>query len=210
MVKTLPEFLEKKAKVLEVLMSSWHGNIGIRPPYICVDTDMQRVFVVAKDEDKIISFGFEFNMVLADENPNRDNYIRDIRYRDGHITYTTISGVLSILSYLQRDETYEANWQQSLIDDEEEENIDGNTMRLFEYMRNCETGYLRYDDAPKEVNLPVHPQYHIDVNYMPAVSYKLGLGKKLSIDDMIQMIDPTKMCAYLQVEHHMYDVDNLG
>lgn len=205
MVKTLPEFLEKKAKVLEVLMSSWCGNIGIRPPYICIDTDMRRVFVVAKDEDKIISFGFEFNIVLAEENPNRENYIEDIQYRDGHITYTTISGLLSILSYLQRDEAYEANWQQSLVDDEEEENIDANTMRLFEYMRNCEAGYLRYDDAPKEVDLPVHPQYHIDINYMPVVSYKLGLGEKLSIDHMIQMIDPTKKCAYLQVEHHLYD-----
>ena len=206
MVKSMPGFLKRKAKVLEILMTYWRGNRNIRAPYVCVDDELRRVFIVGIDEKKIISFGFEYNVILVQEDVNDSaNYVKGIKYKHGNVTLSALSGVQSILSYLERGHMYDPYWEQSLIEDNEEENIDVAAMRLFDYMRSCEAGYLRYDDDPERVQALVHPRYHIDVNYTPMISYKLGLGEGFCIDDMAQLLDEHKKCAYVQIEHNMFD-----
>lgn len=51
-----------------------------------------------------------------------------------------------------------------------------------------EPGYLRYDyDIQREsIN---HPEYHIDFNYSQNTTFKLGLHKKLSCQEFINLVD---------------------
>lgn len=206
MLKSMPGFLKRKAKVLEILMTSWRGNRNIRAPYVCVDDELRRVLIVGKEEKKIISFGFEYNIILAQKDVNdSENYVADIKYKCGNVTLSMLSGIQSIISYLERGSMYDPYWEQSLIDDPEEENIDVAAMRLFDYMRSCEAGYLRYDDDPEREQALIHPRYHIDVNYTPTISYKLGLARGVGIGDMAQLLAEDKKCAYVQIEHNMFD-----
>lgn len=207
MVKSMFGFLKRKAKVLEILMSYWQGNRDIRTPYVCIDDELGRVFIVGKDGKKIISFGFEYIVILAQEDVNDSaNYVAGVKYKYGNVTLSALSGVQSILSYLERGLVYDPYWEQNLVEDIEEDNIDVAAIRLFDYMRSCEAGYLRYDDDIERTRALVHPRYHIDVNYTPSISYKLGLGVEMGIDDMAQLLDKNKKCAYVRIEHNMFDV----
>lgn len=205
MVKTVPEYMEKKLRVLEYIRY-WHGNLDIRPPYLCVDTELKRAFMLSKDSDKLISIGFEFEIGLFNDNlKDSNNYVLGVWYGETEVTDKAISGAHSLISFFNIDEGYDPNWQLSLIEDEAEMDIDEEGVSLFEFIRNVEAGYLRYDDKPEEEKPLVHPRYHIDVNYTPHVSYKIGLGKAIGMNEFMQMINPNQKCAYLQIEHKMFD-----
>ena len=199
--------MSAKLKVLEYIKSYWHGNTNMSKPYICVDTELDRVFLVNQDARKIVTFTFGYNIKTVDfDLAVATNAISRIGYKnqDGEITEKMISESQSILSDLaqRNDNIY---WEQDMSIGDTEDEIDISSIRLFEHMLMQEAGYFRYDDAPQDEKLPYHPRFHIDVNFSNNAHYKIGLGKQTTIDELLYMLQKKTICPYLQIEHSKYD-----
>lgn len=201
-------YLSVKLKVMEYIKAYWRGNTNMSKPFICVDTDLDRVFLVNQDAKKIVSFTFGYNVNTADLDLTKDtNAISRIGYKNQvtEITEKMVSECQSILSELaQRDDNI--YWGQDMSIGDTDDEIDTNSIRLFEHLLLQEAGYLRYDDDPTREILPYHPKYHIDVNYSNNAHYKIGLGKQTTIEDLWYMLNKRTKCPYLQIEHSKYDV----
>lgn len=207
-ISDIYSFIDVKLKVLEILKTCWMGNLPVVRPFLCLDTELDRVFLINQDGKKIISFTFGFNVKVHDCNlEGSNNYIRRIGYKSQpqEITEEMVSGCFSILSDLRsrEDNIY---WALNLSD-----SVEGMTnyleiVQLFEYIMMQEPGYLRYDDDLKNERKPFHPRYHIDVNYSELAHYKIGLGKSITMNDIWYMLAADKKCPYLQIEHSKYDI----
>lgn len=200
-------YISVKLKVLEYIKAYWRGNINLSKPFICIDTDLDRVFLVNQNARKIVSFVFGFNIKTADPDLTiASNAISRIGYKnqENEITEKMVSECHSILSDLrQRDDN--VYWEQDMLIGESDEKIDIRSIRLFEHILMQEAGYLRYDDAPHDEKLPYHPRFHIDINYSSNAHYKVGLGKQTTIEDLFYMFNKKTKCPYLQIEHSKYD-----
>lgn len=60
-----------------------------------------------------------------------------------------------------------------------------------------EDGYIRFDHDPENVNGEIHPLNHFDIFYTDQCSFKVGTHKKLSVEDMIDVLDRETPCRYL-------------
>ncbi len=69
--------------------------------------------------------------------------------------------------------------------------------KIFKKLHNIEYGYIRYDYDEKRERGRLHPLNHLDVNFMNANQLKLGLYKKINIEEFIDIIDTTTECYYL-------------
>jgi len=200
-------YMSVKLKVLEYMKAYWHGNTNMAKPYICVDTELDRVFLVNQDARKIVSFTFGYNIKTVDfDFTEATNAISRIGYKnqDGEITEKMISECQSILSDLaQRDDNI--YWEQDMSIGETDDEIDISSIRLFEHMLMQEAGYFRYDDAPQDEKLPYHPRFHVDVNFSNNAHYKIGLGKQTTIEELLYMLQKKTRCPYMQIEHTKYD-----
>lgn len=206
-IKDQFSFMSVKLKVLEYMKTYWHGNLNKSKPYICIDTDLDRVFLVNQDARKIISFAFGYNIKVANEDLTvAENAISRIGYKnqDCEITEKMVSECQAILSDLSQraDNIY---WGQDMSIDDSDEEMDLSSIRLFEHILMQEAGYFRYDDDPEKEKLPYHPRYHIDVNYSNNAHYKIGLGKQTTVEDLFYMIKKKTKCPYMQIEHSKYD-----
>jgi len=61
-----------------------------------------------------------------------------------------------------------------------------------------EDGYIRFDHDPKNINGRIHPLNHFDVFYTDQGSFKVGTNQKLSVSDMIDLLDRETPCRYLE------------
>ena len=61
-----------------------------------------------------------------------------------------------------------------------------------------ELGYIRYDYDPEHENKKLHPLYHVDINYSSKGTYKLGINRKMDVDEFIDMLDTKTDCKYVQ------------
>lgn len=61
-----------------------------------------------------------------------------------------------------------------------------------------ELGYIRYDYDPDHENGAYHPLHHLDINYSSKGTYKLGVSKKVEMDEFIDLLDVKTACRYVQ------------
>lgn len=61
-----------------------------------------------------------------------------------------------------------------------------------------EDGYIRFDHDPKNANGTIHPLNHFDIFYTDQCSFKVGTNQKLSVSDMIDLLDRETPCRYLE------------
>jgi len=190
-------FIKVKLKLLEYLLTFWHGNTTVKPPYLYVDDqNLHRAFLVNQDGHKIISIGFQFAIKtdlygLSDDN-NRITHL-NLLGENGSVTLRNISEANTILANLPERGSglyYEANIEEPIQDD---------SFRLFEYLLFSEPGYVRYDDDIQGYKPYIHPRYHFDVNFMPNISYKFGLKAKICLEDIIQALDKRKTCPMIDL-----------
>lgn len=205
-IYNMQSFLRVKLKILEYIKSCWHGNVSREKPFLCVDSDLDRVFLVNKNGRKVFSFSFGFNLKLKEFDLKQEgNAVVRVGYknRSDEITDKMVSDSLAILSELEQRED-NIYWNLDISEDIADE-VGVESIRLFEYVMMQEAGYIRYDDAPQDEKLPFHPRFHFDVNYSSTANYKLGLGKEMVLDDMLYMLTPNTKCPYLQIKHTEYD-----
>jgi hypothetical protein len=60
-----------------------------------------------------------------------------------------------------------------------------------------EDGYIRFDHDPENVNGEIHPLNHFDIFYTDQCSFKVGTREKLSVEDIIDVLDRETPCRYL-------------
>ena len=202
-VSDYKSFMKIELKLLEYLLTFWHGNTELKPPYLYVDDkNLHRAFLVNQDGHKIITIGFQFAVktVLWDSNDtaNRISHL-NLLGENGRVTLRNVSEANSILASLPEKNSgsyYEANISESIQDD---------SFRLFEYLLFTEPGYVRYDDDIRGFKPNIHPRYHLDVNFTPNISYKIGLRAKSCLEDIINAIDRHKTCPIIDLSPQDYD-----
>lgn len=62
---------------------------------------------------------------------------------------------------------------------------------------NAEDGYLRFDHDPASKNGHKHPLNHADLFYTNGASFKIGLHKKIALEEIIDILDQETDCHYL-------------
>lgn len=83
-----------------------------------------------------------------------------------------------------------------LIDIEEDEDSKS-AWELLKKLYHIEYGYIRYDYDKERENGKLHPLNHLDINFTDSNKFKLGLNKKITIDEFIDILDITTECYYL-------------
>lgn len=182
---------------MEVLLSFWHGNLDdCRAPYIFYESEERRIYLV--DVDKIISFGFLFNIKLGVEDVNaKDNYISKFQYRVFDFDPKNISQAKSILKNVSDKDSLPLYCYESFNFDEND-GVDDYSRILFEQILFTEAGYFRYDHDGVKSDPVFHPRHHIDVNYSHHVSYKIGISNKLDLTQIRDLVNKKSQCRYLK------------
>lgn len=166
---------------------------------LCI-SDMSRIFYDLGD--KIFSIFFPFSLEA------KANHIYRVydSMTDLEITNKMISLLISIFKKEGRLGDSLENVMDFIIEsaaDYEYKNIDDIWRLLFKlwYM---EDGYIRYDYDPEHVNGKRHPLYHLDVNYSSGAAYKIGLGKRLQLNELRDMLDTNTDCVFIDTKGFVY------
>lgn len=69
---------------------------------------------------------------------------------------------------------------------------------LISYLLKYDIGYLRYDYDPAHENGKIHPLHHFDIFLDSAASFKVGLEKKITFDEFLDVLDVSTECAFLR------------
>lgn len=64
-----------------------------------------------------------------------------------------------------------------------------------------EPGYIRCDDDPdpNRMNPDTHPRYHLDINYESSATYKIGLQRMITPEEMLSILDNGQKRATLYI-----------
>lgn len=164
---------------------------------ICIIIDkMSRIFYCF--DDKIFSVVFPFGI-----EKQQDNY----RIYDIALDIDIDSKLISIMLGALRKYDFDNASIEKIYDEYCEDIADCEDIRAVETawkilirLFSMELGYIRYDDDPdpKREDAVYHPRYHFDINYTQDATYKIGLGKKIAVDEMISIMDSKSRCSYLR------------
>lgn len=185
--------------ILELLNILLVGEmIGNEKGVILIIIDkMSRLFCFS--DNKYFSMVFPFDIEITEE--------RDITYR----IYDSVSGIEidNRLTALMKRMLDQIDFTQNTVDEMIEkayfdvsgegytENEVENCFKLILRLLSMETGYIRYDYDPIHENGTLHPRYHFDVNYSSKGTYKLGINKKMTTEDFVDLLDIKTECRYI-------------
>lgn len=182
-------YIKVELKVLEYLLTFWHGNTTPHAPYLFIDdSNLHRVFIINQDKKKIVSFSFQFTIKTVDYDiSDSNNHVAQFNFigERGIVLPQNISDANGILQELENNNSRYCFLD---IDDVPEESI-----HLFEFLLLGEPGYLRYDNDVRGYKPLIHPQHHIDVNFTPNISYKLGLCSGIDLSQLTSFVDNRKI-----------------
>lgn len=184
------DFLYLKLTALELLLSQWNDACDKDKcvfPYMHLDDyALHRVFIVSNN--KIISFGLGLTV------QTKDGRIVAFRIKDTKITVKHISDAQAILKQLGDNFLY-----YDVDDDDLEQPLSREGRLLFEYLLFEESGYVRYDYDKQTKSETKHPKHHIDVNFTPAYSYKIGLPRGIDEIEYAKILNSTSFCRKLNL-----------
>jgi len=152
---------------------------------LCVDK-MSRLFFY-KDK-KYFSVSFPFSIQID------ENEITDISTLSGKsINSKSLSSVISILE----DPAFNLNPSLTdyYIDSDTAESVG---IGILEEVFQSEAGYIRYDNDPKNENGKLHPLNHLDVNYSPYGTYKIGLENEIETMIFDDILNIKTDCSFLK------------
>lgn len=192
-ISRIEDFVDVTLDVTNSLMY-WNGNPDNRIiPYICVEQDkFKRVFLVG--QDKIISFAYTLNYKIS----TFDSKSPCIAFYDNkgvQISSKTLSDIRSIIIEMRQhksDYLYVANDVDDDINPLNEESF-----RLFENILRTEPSYFRIDHDTKNPDTAQHPMNHIDVNFSNDFKFKLGLDRRIDLDEVIDILNVNPHCRKL-------------
>ena len=189
-VTNFRECLALKLTMLELLITQWNGfcdKSSCTYPYLHIDDyTLHRAFIVSNN--KIISIGFGLTIQTNGQR------ILAFRLKDLLITAKQISEAQALLKLLNENTLY------GEIDDDDLEQIPSKEGKvLFEYLLFEESGYIRYDYDGQTKSEVIHPKHHLDVNFTPIYSYKIGLGRKIDEMEYCKILNKKEFCRKLNL-----------
>jgi hypothetical protein len=147
---------------------------------------MSRLFFYSKD--KYFSVAFPLTVFTDDEIKGTG-----IKTYSGKILdYQNISGMIAIL-----DDPCFTNSPSLLEYTIQPEGIEEKGIHLLEEIMQFEPSYIRYDHDSKNQNGKLHPLHHLDVNYSPSGTYKLGLERTLRREGFEDLQNTTTKCFFV-------------
>lgn len=189
-ITNVRDFLSLKLTLLELLITQWNNSCDKTTclfPYLHVDDYvLHRAFIVSNN--KIISFGFGLTI------QHDGNQIVAFRIKGTKITTKQISEAQSILKLLNGSSLYK-----EIDDDDLEQTLSKEGKFLFEYLLFEESGYVRYDYDGQTKNEVKNPKHHLDVNFTPKYSYKLGLGRGIDEVEYGRILNKDEYCRKLNL-----------
>lgn len=189
-ITNVRDFLAVKLTLLELLITQWDNSCDKETcsfPYLHVDDNvLKRAFIVSNN--KIISFGFGLTI------QHKNNHIVAFGIEARRITAKQISEAQSILRLLNEGSLYK-----EVDDDDLEQTPSKEGKFLFEYLLFEESGYVRYDYDRQTKNEVNHPKHHLDVNFTPNYSYKLGLGRSIDEVEYGRILNKNEYCRKLNL-----------
>lgn len=153
---------------------------------------MSRICII--ENNKIHSFSFPFRLKIEN-----DKYI--LSFNDIIINNAVCSILSAIFNEVCDCESVE-KIVEKYWDIAEDLSVPNEHITLYAqlitHLLSFEPGYLRFDHDEYRADEKFHPQNHIDFNYSPEVTYKLGLEKKIDLTQMIDIININTTCTYLK------------
>ena len=151
---------------------------------------MKRIFYCTKD--KVQSLCFPFNIKLDSEDRELEIY-----YNYSKIDLKCISTLLSLFNNESLNNSLELVY--SLFSDESYINSSEDYKKILEelihFLYMYEDGYLRFDfDDFENEDVDYHPRHHIDLFYTNSNTFKLGIKDKISLKNIIKIIDINQKC----------------
>lgn len=156
---------------------------------------MKRLFITFKNS--VHSIHFPFNVYQNGESI-------EFYYDEKELDAKTTSILLDFFERFNMFETMEDMYDMFLRTLEEYDISGGYNenyfWKLICHMLVFEPAYLRYDeDFSSRMNPETHPAYHFDINYCNTSTFKLGLQRKISMDDYIKFLDINETCTYVKL-----------
>lgn len=155
-------------------------------PFLMVEVGKNSRANIFISSNKYVSISFPFNIKYKQGNIKV--------YIDKHgteIRSDIISECLSIVNVLKHDATFVDVWFES------DNPYSEMSLRIVEYLLHSEPCYLRYDYDMAKANGSLHPVHHLDVNMTKGGHYKIGLHKKLSHKQFLDILNIETNCYYL-------------
>lgn len=178
--------------MLEAILLLKNADVLEKPSnnYIILKVDkMKRLFFVI--ENKISSFNFPFSVEVQEESNNLIIY--------DSITNLELNALNLTVLKLAFKETFFGKEIQGILDLDSElmQVIDSfetkpNKDEVWQVLKNLqmfESGYLRYDYDEVHENGKLHPLNHIDINYTPHGTFKIGIKDTLDCNAFMDILD---------------------
>lgn len=155
-------------------------------PFLMIEVGKNSRANIFISSNKYVSVSFPFNIKY------KQGYVK--LYIDKHgteISSDIISECLSIVNVLKHDATFVDVWFES------DDPFSEMSLRIVEYLLHSEPCYLRYDYDMAKSNGSLHPVHHLDINMTKGGHYKIGLHKKLSHKQFLDILNVETNCYYL-------------
>lgn len=154
-------------------------------PFLMIEVGKNSRANIFISSNKYVSVSFPFKKY-------KQGYVK--LYIDKHgteISSDIISECLSIVNVLKHDATFVDVWFES------DDPFSEMSLRIVEYLLHSEPCYLRYDYDMAKSNGSLHPVHHLDINMTKGGHYKIGLHKKLSHKQFLDILNVETNCYYL-------------
>lgn len=178
-------------RLTKLIVIGYEGEVLLGKAIVYVDK-MSRIIISYKN--KLFSISYPFTVTVEN---NKIISIHD-SVSGAKIDSKMISALLNYLDsdYLDRDieDTF-----YDLLDTIDEDEY--NTNDFWTIVRNLymfESGYVRYDYDIDNENGRLHPLHHLDVNYSTKATYKIGLSKSISNEDLLGILDTETECYFIE------------
>lgn len=144
---------------------------------------------IYKIENKIFSISCPFTCFQKDNAYIFRDAITNIEINSKLISY--------LISIIKRQDNYEIEELiEEVVNVEEYEEMQ-ETWEILKRLYSIEYGYLRFDYDEEQENGKLHPLNHLDINFVNSNQFKIGLNKKITLDEFTDIIDLTTDCYYL-------------
>ncbi|HFC8471183.1 TPA: hypothetical protein ACFP3X_000131 [Neisseria subflava] len=164
--------------------------------FILHKNKFSRLFFILNN--KIFSIKFPFTYTLTEDG----NKVKNIYYKDISIDLGVVSYLREALTKLSglydMGTSYHINDINNLIyNDDESCNIEL-VYKILNSLLIMEDGYLRYDHDKTHENGKLHPLHHYDIFYESGNTFKIGLTEKIEVENLIDFVDTTTDCHYIE------------
>ncbi len=156
---------------------------------------MSRLFFFSPGKYFSISFPFSVS-------ENKEGVIEIASPHFELVGQELVSHVLSVISCKNFDSTCSIDFCDPIAD--REKDYDQNFWVFLKDLLMVEDGYIRYDidkknfkDYKARGEEAKHPLFHYDVFYTNKCTFKLGIDKRITEDELIDLLDITTDCKFL-------------